>query len=450
MKRTSILSAALGMAFMLSAQTLEIQTGTVTTLVPAGQASYMPFSDSGRILTVCGKDFQTADISQLTFSETAVNDSTVYVQYNGTAAAVVMPAALAAYLTVDVDGANVSILQGDELSREVTYELRGASDDGSFSMDGKLKATVVLNGLSLTSADGAPIDIANGKRINVVLANETVNTLADAASGLQKACFFVNGHAEFSGGGVLNITGNAKHGYRSDEYTELKKSFTGTINILSAVSDGMHVEQYFEMKNGTVNIANVGADGLDVPATTDSTDVNNGRIFFEGGVLNVTTDGDDVKTVKADSVIIVSAGEMNLTCNGDGAKGMSCKGTVTIDGGKVVVSSLGGIFDEDLDTESKPNGIKASGSLTINGGEVYVVAKNKALNTDLTNIYINGGTVLAVGAKAAPAAKGNQAVKVYSKQKIAAGATLTYGQVSYTVPSKFSLSNASVLVSPSE
>ena len=179
----------------------------------------------------------------------------------------------------------MSILQSSDLAEEVNYTLTGSSTNGSFYMDGNYKATLTLSDLTLTSTDSAAINIEDGKRIAIVL--EGTSTLADAASGSQKACFMVNGHSEFAGSGSLTITGNKKHGFWGDEYVQLKKKFTGKITIASAVKDGMSINQYFEMNNGTVTIASAGDDGIQVEATDDADDELNGQVLIKGGTLNV-------------------------------------------------------------------------------------------------------------------------------------------------------------------
>ncbi|MBQ9669308.1 MAG: carbohydrate-binding domain-containing protein [Prevotella sp.] len=432
------------------AQTMNIQTGQITTAVNAGQAGDMTYENAGTELTVLGKTFTVSDITRIYVDDSEVADNTVIISYDDDSAQVVIAGNIARHLTTTIEGAHVNIVQDADVVDEITYTLTGSSPNGSFTMDGDLKATVVLNGVSLTSEVGAAIDIEDGKRIDIVVADGTTNTFADYAAGLQKACFFVNGHAEFSGAGTLNLTGNAKHAYRSDEYTQLKKSFTGTINVLSSVSDGLHIEQYFEMNGGTVVISNVAGDAIDVAVTNDLTDEYNGQVFINGGTLTATSSGEDVKVLKSDGAIAITDGTLKLTATGNGSKAIGTKGTLTVSGGRVEAISLGGIYHEDQADEAKPNAVKATGVITISGGEVYSVSNNKAFNTDVASkgFVINGGSVMGIGPKTSVSATGTQTTKTYSKVNVTAGQTVTYNNVSYTVPSDYSCSNAYVLVSP--
>ena len=193
----------------------------------------------------------------------AQSDNSVEVVYNGTSATVTVADNISQYLTVTQQGAHVSIAQSSDVASEITYTLSGTSTDGEFYMSGNYKATVELNGLTLTNAtpvySGAALHIQNGKRINVKVITGTENTLVDAASGSQKGCLYVKGHAEFKQQGTLNVVGNVKHAIKAGEYISLKNA---TLNITSAVGDGISCNQYFLMESGTVNISGTSDDGI--------------------------------------------------------------------------------------------------------------------------------------------------------------------------------------------
>ena len=193
----------------------------------------------------------------------------VVIQYNGSTASVSIPDEIRSEVTASVTGADV-VINSATTATEYTYKVKGKSTDGSLTLFGSYKLTLVLAGIELTNAhDGPAINIQCGKRIDVKLMDGTVNTLADAAGGTQKAAFYFTGHVEFGGAGVLNVTGRTKHAISAKEEMKLKSSL-GTINVLGAVSDGLHCgkgkvrneHNYFLMKGGIVNIAQVGSDGV--------------------------------------------------------------------------------------------------------------------------------------------------------------------------------------------
>ena len=238
---------------------MSVFVGKVVYRYNTEQTGKMEYTDA--TLTILNKVYDVANIDSILVAEDSIADNTVLVTYDGNDAQVVVAGNIARYMTVNVNGAHVAILQADDLADEVTYTLQGSSNNGSFWMDGELKASIVLNGVTLTNPDSAAINIRNGKRISVELADGTTSTLADGEGGEQKACFAVKGHTEFKGGGTLNITGNTAHAFWGKEYVQLKKT-VGTINVLGAVGDGFNVNQYFQMNGGTVNISGVGDDAI--------------------------------------------------------------------------------------------------------------------------------------------------------------------------------------------
>jgi len=294
----------------LSAQTLNIQVGNVTYRFPAAQTGEMPF-EGGSTLTVMNKTFALSEISRMYVDESAVADSVVTVAYNGNAASVTVAGNIAQYLTIAQSGAHVSITQSSNTVDEITYILSGSSTNGGFYMAGSYKATIELNGLTLTNTSaiysGSAIHIQNGKRIKVKVATGTTNTLVDAANGSQKGCLYIKGHAEFAQKGTLNITGRTKHGIKIGEYMTLKNA---TLNILSAVNDGINCSQYFLMESGTITINNVGDDGIqcDIDATatgqtTDHEGEDSGNAYILGGSITVTG---AKKGIKCDGEVLVS------------------------------------------------------------------------------------------------------------------------------------------------
>ena len=177
----------------VSAQTMNVVVGNVTYQIPAAKAGEMIYSDA-TTLTVLDKTFTISDITNIYIDGSTVTENTVSVEWQGTSAKAVVPYNVMSLVDLDIDGADVEIEQGDAVAEEITYTLSGNSTAGSLYMDGSYKATFVLNGLSLTNPNGAAVNIRDGKRINIQLADGTTNTFVDGANGDQKACFAVKGH----------------------------------------------------------------------------------------------------------------------------------------------------------------------------------------------------------------------------------------------------------------
>ena len=424
---------------LLNAQTLNVQVGQVKYQFPADQAGVMNYAE-GTTLTIMNKVFTLADVATMYVDESVVQDNTIAVEYNGETAAITVAGNVAQYLTITASGAHVNIEQSSELAEEITYTLSGSSEDGEFYMSGSYKATVELNGLTLTNANpvtsGAAVHIQNGKRIKVKVLEGTSNTLVDAANGSQKGALYVKGHPEFSGKGTLTVTGNVKHAIKSGEYMTVKDA---TLVVKSAAGDGINCGQYFLMKSGVLDISGVEDDGIqcdiddtDVGSTgetADHEDEDSGNIYLEGGqitintagiaakgvksegdlivkggVIDITTTGkgkwdeEDVKTKAAaclgsDAKVVISGGTLTLTSTGAGGKGINCDAAFELSGGEVTIVTKGALYYHNGTTEntnytgntdnvnsdyySSSKGVKADGAITISGGKISVATAGR-------------------------------------------------------------------------
>nr|WP_315408881.1 carbohydrate-binding domain-containing protein [uncultured Prevotella sp.] len=395
MRKIYALLAALMLTITAAAQTLNVKVGSVTYLFPASQTGDMTYSN-GTTLTIMGKKFTLSDISSMSVDNTTVTDGAIGVTYSGTSAAVTVAGNIAKYVTPTVSGAHVSIAQSSDLAEEITYTLSGTSTDGEFYTSGSYKATIELNGLTLTNAtpvySGAAIHVQNSKRIKVKVVTGTTNTLTDAASGSQKGCLYIKGHAEFAQKGTLNIVGNVKHGIKTGEYMTLKNA---TINITSAVGDGINCEQYFLMSSGTLTISGTSDDGIQCDIedtntgstgeTTDHEDEDSGNIYISGGTINITCTATAAKGIKGEGDMQISGGTITIKTTGAGewdsddaetkaACGLSCDGNMTISGGTLNLTSTG----------SGGKGMKCDGVLTVSDGTITVVTSG--------GLYYNNGT----------------------------------------------------------
>ena len=437
--------------YISQAQTLNVVVGQVTYAIPASEAGDMVYQD-GTSLTILGKTYTLADVTNMYIDQSDVEANTVLVAYDGTEAHVTVAGAIAQYVTPTVSGAYVSIKQSEEVSDdvcgEITYALSGNSTDGQFALTGTYKATIELRGLTLTCTTAAPLDIQDGKRIDLSVKKGTTNTLTDCANGSQKGCIVCKGHLELKGKGTLDVYGNTAHGIYAKEYVEMKNC---TVNVHSAVKDGLNCNQYFSIESGTLNIEGIGDDALQV-SYKDDTDREaedtgsitvsggtikaavtataakglkaDGDININGGEINITTSGggkwdeDDAKTkasscISADGIINITDGTLTLTSSGAGGKGISCDSTLNISGGTITASTTGGMYayvngqeytnytgNTDRltsDQKSTSKGIKADGDVNISGGTITVTTtgngaegiESKAVMT------ISGGTIVA-------------------------------------------------------
>ena len=457
MKQILFTIATLLTGMAAAAQTLNVTTGGTTYQFPADQTGTMTFS-GGTQMTIIGKTFDISQIGKMWTDDSSLKDNNVNIQYNGTEALVYVAGNIAQYVDVTISGAHVSIAQSsmvDDTVGEVTYNLSGTSTDGEFAMSGSYKATVTLNGLTLTNPTGAPINITNGKRIEMSVKKDTENTLVDGAGGSQKGCLYVKGHLELKGKGILNITGNTSHAIKSGEYVEIKNC---TVNILKSVKDGINCSQYFLMESGTLSMKSIGDDGIQCDLEgdtstgmlTDHEDEDSGNIYLlggtisatitadackginaegdmliEGGDITITTSGGglwDSKKLKtksssclsADGNITISGGTLTLTSTGAGGKGINADEAFTLDGGTTIIKTSGNavvassngtlsvvtnsrtLDNYDSDYKSSPKGVKVDGAIIINDGIIDVTtsgAGGEGIESK-TSITFNGGQTI--------------------------------------------------------
>lgn len=429
MKRTLLAIAVAALTTAASAQTLKVDTNNIHYLFRGSDTGAMQFSN-GNSIKILGRNFVTSEITRITVTDDEVTDNIVTVSYSGNVASVTISGNVAQYVTASVDGAHVSITQSDAVADdtcgEITYSLSGTSTDGSFTLTGSYKASIDLTGVSLTSSRGAALDIQNGKRINLRVAEGTVNSLTDCAGGSQKGAIVCKGHLEFKQKGSLSVTGNTSHGIYAKEYITIKNS---NITINSAVKDGVNCSQYFTMESGSLTITASGDDGIQCSYKddTDREAEDTGTVTILKGTINIATTATAAKSIKADGdivisggsitattsggalwdstklktkassclgadgSIIISGGSLDLRSSGGGGKGISCDGNLNVTDGSITIATTGGMAaysggsinqnytgnadNLNSDYKSSPKGIKVDGDIVISGGTFDISTK---------------------------------------------------------------------------
>ena len=338
--------------------------------------SEIQFSEDGTTFSVADSTYDCATIDSITVVHT------VTVTFDGDTAYVDL--GHAANVTDTIKGAHVNIVSTNTKS-ELEFVLQGESTHGSLTYDGPLKCKFYLNGLNLTSDEGAAINIQCGKRVDLILREGTENFLVDAPNGEQKGALYCKGHLEVSGGGSLTVSGNSKHAIATKEYMQIKKS-TGSITVNKAVSDAMHIGQYFLMEGGTLNLSGQGGEGIQVETMTIVTEDNdtipnpekedNGLMFIRGGQLNITAGAPTSKAIKAPTDLTISGGTFEIAASGPGSKGISVSGNMLVNQDDnttvITVRATGGSYEDESGDDSYCYGLKIKGNLTVTAGRLQV------------------------------------------------------------------------------
>lgn len=336
----------------------------------------MLFSEDTSTFTVADSTYSVGQVDSITVVHT------ISVTFDGNTATVDL--GHARNVTYTTDGAHVNIVSTNTKS-ELELVLQGQSTQGSLTYVGPLKCKFYLNGLNLKSNKGAAIDIQCGKRVDLILNPGTENVLEDAAGGVQKAALYCKGHLEVSGSGSLTVMGNTKHGIATKEYLEVKRS-TGSITVSKAVSDALHIGQYFKMNGGVLNVSGQGGEGIQVEIKTLDDDVtpdpdkeDNGMTFINGGTLNITASAPSTKGIKAPIDLIVTGGTFEIAVPGAGSKGISVDRDMIVgqESGTtlITVRATGGIYEDEEENDSYCTGIKIKRNLIVNAGTVRVSNK---------------------------------------------------------------------------
>lgn len=348
-------------------------------------------------------------------------------------------------LTVTATGAHVVV--NSTVSDTVAYTVSGSTSNGSLTVYSDRKFQLRLAGAQITNPSGAPINIQGKKRVFVVLADGTENTLTDGTDyATAKACLFSKGQLIFSGSGRLNVYGNNKAGIRSSDYVVIRPHTN--IYVETTAGNGIKGDEALNIYGGVVNVqvsAN-GAKGLS----------SDGHVLISGGRTTAIVTGSSVydsdeadiagsSCVKADSTFTITGGALYLKNTGKGGKGISVDQQARFYGGATAVITTGSTYKYSSSLDSKSKGVKADGDIvvsggvlkvrttggdgsegiesksvmTVTGGSVQAYASDDAINT-ASHLYIQGGTVYAYST-------GNDGIDTNGNLYLQGGNTVAYG-----------------------
>lgn len=360
------------------------------------------FSADKQTVTIGTMSFNVAEVDSIIFTKPQF--PCVDISWEGATPVVTVSPGITG-ITKTVSGGHVTI-NSSNVTDEILYRLHGTSTDGSLTINGDYKMTLHLDGVSLTSTKGAALDIECGKRIEMKLMKGTVNSFVDKANGAQKAAVYTKGHLEIKGRGTLNVTGRTKHALAAKEYLRFKPS-TGTVNILSAVSDGIHCGKgistkadyentRFIMDGGEINVAKCGSDCI------DSDDY--GSAIINDGVLTLNVNQVDGAGLKCDSVLYMNGGTINATVSGAIANGIRFGWDAQMKGGlyKAEVSGAGAKGIKAKKSTKTTDTVRNGGNCHLQGTGVELTVTGGTYTADLSkcvgvrvdaNLYQTAGSL---------------------------------------------------------
>lgn len=316
---------------------------------------------------------------------------------------------------------DVGVTIASTVDAAIRYELSGALS-GTLTVESEKKYALVLDGVDITAAQGPALNLQSKKRVFLILADGSQNTLTDAAERgddlTMKAALYGKGQMIFSGAGALTVNGHYKHGIFSGDYIRVRG---GAIAVNVDARDAIRTDNGFIFDDGDLVIRGTGSvideesKGIKVDGAEGNEDaLINGIIAINGGAIDIETvskaitaswdiDEDATTSDTADDPtpsVTVNSGHVTIKTTGtpyervvDGVEvslspeGIEGKSSVTINGGYVVVNTT-------------DDSINAGQSVAINGGYLYAHSSdNDAIDSNGT-ISIGGGVLVAIGAGA--------------------------------------------------
>lgn len=322
-------------------------------------------------------------------------------------------------VNVKTEGSHVTIK--DTLKdNPIIVRLAGKSDDGTLTLKTKSEATIKLDGVNLTSKEGAPIVVKNKKMVTVMAENGTDNTLSVTAcvdtAKHKSAVVWAKKDLAFAGKGTLNLiaSGDGCKGIN------VKKDLTIDDLTLSVITTGNHLgkkEGGFGFGGGMpgpppeFNFDEL-PDSVKAMIEDMRKKMENGEFPMFGGMPGPPMGGGHGEGEHHGfgggmpdfggfggfpggpmGGPGMESGDPDQETVGDGGfkqkfisttKGIKALGIVTINSGNITVKTA----------SAGAEGIEGKKGVVVNGGEVRVDAVDDAINANAA-IHFNGGKVIA-------------------------------------------------------
>ena len=220
---------------------------------------------------------------------------------------------------VSADGTTVTITE------DGTYVLSGSCSNGRIIVEAAdtAKIKLVLNELSLTCADNAPVLVKSADKVFMLLESGTVNSLTDGASYAladgenTDGAVFSKSDLTINGDGSLTVNANYKHGIVSKDDLVITG---GNVTVTSA-SSALVGKDSVKISAGVFDLTS----GTDAVKSTNSEEDGKGIVSITGGSFKVNAGGDaffaktDLQFSGGDFDITTGGGSENASVKADGS-----------------------------------------------------------------------------------------------------------------------------------
>lgn len=292
------------------------------------------------------------------------------------------------------------------ITEEGVYLLSGTLEDGMIIVDASDtdKVQLVLDGVSVTSADSAVIYVRQADKVFLTTAPDSENCLENggeytAIDGSSiDGVIFSKSDLTLNGSGSLTVLARAGHGIVSkDDLVFASGDYT-----IHAEGHGISGKDSVRIANGSFSVVS-GKDGIHGENAEDG---EKGYVYIADGCFSITAEGDGISSGNS---ILVENGDFTV-CAGGGSgepsdsvssKGLKAVAGLTVSGGSFAIDSADDALHSNADLTisggsltlaSGDDGIHADGTVSIQGGTIEITRSYEGIEG--MNVRISGGDIL--------------------------------------------------------
>ncbi|MDR0877067.1 MAG: carbohydrate-binding domain-containing protein [Treponema sp.] len=275
------------------------------------------------------------------------------------------------------------------ISAAGTYAIDGTLSNGQVLVNVDAQVFLVLNGVSITSGDSAPLAIFGSKKKVITLATGTVNTLTDAVTYTRffageepNAALFAKNSLTINGTGSLTVNGRYNNGIGSKDSLKI---MGGVINV-TAKNNALKGNDAVIIKGGNFTLTAT-EDAIKSDAEDD---VSAGYIYIEKATLNITSGEDGMQASRA---VYIVDGSTNVTIKSGGGSTTATTGYSGTTSRKGIKSDLyilitGGTFNID----ALDDALHSNDTVLIYGGNFTIKTNDDGFHADKV-LKVNDGTI---------------------------------------------------------
>ncbi|WP_028509145.1 carbohydrate-binding domain-containing protein [Ruminococcus sp. NK3A76] len=267
-------------------------------------------------------------------------------------------------------------IDGTELTINAsgTYVISGECAEGNIKVKkGTTDVVLILDSLTLTSSTTAPLSVNKTAEATIILKGDSVLTdkedpANETSTDEAVADAFEGAAIKVKAGASLTITGD---GTLTADGSSCKNAIKG--GAASTINIGQSADDSFTLNAKAAN-SGIAADG---------------ELNILGGIINVTSDNDGIKSSPDDDdteskgVLTISGGTINVTAGDDGIKGQN---GADITGGKITVSAA----DDGIKSDYTLNiGTKGSDY----GPDITITTAYESFEGAVVNLYSGVGVI---------------------------------------------------------